>query len=94
MVYFQNTGMFSWGWRIPLNSSHMMMKNGIRVAATIESALWSSVSTESTVNYPSCTHAHLSAAIHWPQDVANRKNKKNIKKLYPAAKPRGSPTMK
>ena len=37
---------------------------------------------------------HLIAAIHCPHDVAKRKNKKNIRKLYPAANPRGSPTMK
>jgi hypothetical protein len=39
MVYFQKAGICSCGLRIPLNSSPRIMKKGISVAATKESAL-------------------------------------------------------
>ena len=91
MVYFQKAGIWSWCRRMPLNNSHMMMKNGIRVAAIMESEL--SIFLVSSIQ-SKWEGAYLKAAIHCPQDVAKRKNMKNIRKLYPAVKPNGSPTMK
>lgn len=76
---------------MPLKSSHMMIKNGIRVAATIESELCKLLVWDISKQFES---THLKAAIHCPQDVAKRKNMKNIRKLYPAANPSGNPTMK